>query len=460
MEAGGLELTADVPGRLRGRERRPGLLPARRRAAALLRRHLEPLGRLVPRARRLRLRAQALQPAAAAGRSARSTSIPTGRETDAHPRHPRRDRGAGPADRQAGYDFRRFQFRWSPPTHFGEKYAAEIAASERIRLVLNANLVDLRLDDDLGAVDRGGLPRLRARRSRLHRPGARLLPLHRRHRERAAAAQLPQPDARGHRQPPRPGRPVLLRASALRAGRRAAARSRWPRCEFYAPDRELHRRARVPELRPAARADGSSRRALVRAGARGPRRRSSPILLERAGARARHRPRARRGDPRCWCRPATPACCASPTSRRSTPTAGCARRRARRLRPAPGRARLAPDRARRPHHAHRRHGLRRAPGRAGHRPRAAARLAAGRAGAPSPACSRTRSAASITWAPPAWPTTRATASSTATAACTGSPTSTSAARASSPAPATPTPTYTLIQLALRLGDHLAAWLRG
>ena len=53
---------------------------------------------------------------------------------------------------QSGWDFRRFQFRWSPPTRFGEKYQAELTASERIRLVLNANLVDLRLTDDLGAV--------------------------------------------------------------------------------------------------------------------------------------------------------------------------------------------------------------------------------------------------------------------------------------------------------------------
>src|SRR4051794_14942959 len=49
--------------------------------------------------------------------------------------------------RQTGYDFHRFQFRFSPPTRFGEKYGPEIEASEAITLVLNANLVDLRLDD-------------------------------------------------------------------------------------------------------------------------------------------------------------------------------------------------------------------------------------------------------------------------------------------------------------------------
>ncbi len=51
-----------------------------------------------------------------------------------------------------GYEFRRFQFRWSPPTHFAEKYAAEIEAAAGIRLVLNANLVDLRLDESHAAV--------------------------------------------------------------------------------------------------------------------------------------------------------------------------------------------------------------------------------------------------------------------------------------------------------------------
>jgi choline dehydrogenase-like flavoprotein len=54
--------------------------------------------------------------------------------------------------RQSGYDFHRFQFRFSPPTRFGEKYQAEIEGSGRITLVLNANLVDLRLDDPLSTV--------------------------------------------------------------------------------------------------------------------------------------------------------------------------------------------------------------------------------------------------------------------------------------------------------------------
>jgi choline dehydrogenase-like flavoprotein len=46
--------------------------------------------------------------------------------------------------------FRRIQYRYSPPTRFGEKYRDEIAANPRIVCAVNANLVDMRLDDGLG----------------------------------------------------------------------------------------------------------------------------------------------------------------------------------------------------------------------------------------------------------------------------------------------------------------------
>jgi choline dehydrogenase-like flavoprotein len=49
--------------------------------------------------------------------------------------------------RQSAYEFERFQFRFSPPTRFAEKYQAEIEASAEIACYLNANLVDLRLND-------------------------------------------------------------------------------------------------------------------------------------------------------------------------------------------------------------------------------------------------------------------------------------------------------------------------
>jgi choline dehydrogenase-like flavoprotein len=51
------------------------------------------------------------------------------------------------------YAFSKVQIRFSrPPTRFAEKYGAEIEASERILLALHANLVDIRLTDDLASV--------------------------------------------------------------------------------------------------------------------------------------------------------------------------------------------------------------------------------------------------------------------------------------------------------------------
>jgi hypothetical protein len=50
--------------------------------------------------------------------------------------------------------FLRIRFRFSPPTLFGEKYEAELAASPRITLALNASLVDLRLAPDTLAAER------------------------------------------------------------------------------------------------------------------------------------------------------------------------------------------------------------------------------------------------------------------------------------------------------------------
>ena len=48
--------------------------------------------------------------------------------------------------------FHRVQYRYSAPTRFGEKYHHELAASPGIVCALNANLVDMRLDDGLGTV--------------------------------------------------------------------------------------------------------------------------------------------------------------------------------------------------------------------------------------------------------------------------------------------------------------------
>jgi hypothetical protein len=53
---------------------------------------------------------------------------------------------------QSEQRFHRIQYRYSPPTRFGDKYHDELAASQAILCVVNANLVDMRLDETLGTV--------------------------------------------------------------------------------------------------------------------------------------------------------------------------------------------------------------------------------------------------------------------------------------------------------------------
>jgi hypothetical protein len=53
---------------------------------------------------------------------------------------------------EPGDRVRQVYFRRSPPTRFGEKYLAEVTNHPRIFLGIRANLVDLTLDDDLGRV--------------------------------------------------------------------------------------------------------------------------------------------------------------------------------------------------------------------------------------------------------------------------------------------------------------------
>lgn len=48
--------------------------------------------------------------------------------------------------------FHRIQYRYSAPTRFGEKYHDELAGSSQIVCAVNANLVDMSLDDALGTV--------------------------------------------------------------------------------------------------------------------------------------------------------------------------------------------------------------------------------------------------------------------------------------------------------------------
>lgn len=49
--------------------------------------------------------------------------------------------------------FRHVDWRYSPPTRFGEKFRGELEAEPRIALALHANLVDLRLTPDRSAVE-------------------------------------------------------------------------------------------------------------------------------------------------------------------------------------------------------------------------------------------------------------------------------------------------------------------
>jgi choline dehydrogenase-like flavoprotein len=53
-----------------------------------------------------------------------------------------------PPNQREGDAFRTVDFLRSPPTRFAEKYKDELAASEAIVLGLNANLVDLRLEEE------------------------------------------------------------------------------------------------------------------------------------------------------------------------------------------------------------------------------------------------------------------------------------------------------------------------
>ena len=157
--------------------------------------------------------------------------------------------------RQSGCDFRRFQFRWSPPTRFAEKYrprsrppTASTSSSTPTSSTCASTTISARSPARSSAATRPTTPASPCKRPRL-------LPLHRRHREPAAAAQLPQP-----------GRPrasatatdvvgrffcdhphfVLADVAAARAGRRA---------RILRPDRDLHARARGAQLRHAARAE-------------------------------------------------------------------------------------------------------------------------------------------------------------------------------------------------------------
>ena len=318
MEAGGLEITPESQDVYVGENRRPRLFRARHRAAALLRRHLEPLGAAGAARSTRRLRAQALQPAERLADRPASTSTPTARETDAILDIPSATRGAGPADsRSPATTSAASSSAGARRPASARSTAPRSPPPTRIRLVLNANLVDLRLDDDLGA----------RRRARSSAPTPRTIPGF---TVRARAYCLctggienprlllnfrsQAPEGIGNRHgvvgryfcehPHFVLADVLLRASRCRER------------EFYAPTEQLHRRARVPELRHAARARNWRRRRAARAA-----RASARGAVRAAAARGACAPSPPPTAParrRRACAAAGPdrRCCASPTSRR------------------------------------------------------------------------------------------------------------------------------------------------
>ena len=169
MEAGGLEITEESQDVYRGTNLGQEYFDLDICPPALLRRHLEPLGRLEPRPRRRRLHAAALGPALRLADRASSTSTPTApRPTPSSTCPPPAEAPDLPV-RQTGYDFHRFQFRFSPPTRFAEKYQAEIEASDRHRA--RPQRQPRRPPPRRRALHRHrrGLPQLRPRRPRLHR---------------------------------------------------------------------------------------------------------------------------------------------------------------------------------------------------------------------------------------------------------------------------------------------------
>ena len=202
MEGGGLEWSEEIQALAVGESvglTYPDLDVARVRC---LRRLVGALERPLPRLRGRGHAAAAAEPRERlADRQRRSRPLRGGGRRDPRPRPGRGDVPPRPpapprTASDAGLVPR------SAPTRFGEKYLDEItdAAADRARRPRQPRRPPPRRRPrpaSTGAVFRG----YAAGRSRLHRPGAQLLPLHRRHREPAAAAQLHQPDPGGHRQP-------------------------------------------------------------------------------------------------------------------------------------------------------------------------------------------------------------------------------------------------------------------
>ena len=247
-----------------------------------------------------------------------STSTPARRRRRSSTSPPRSEAPDLPF-RQAAYRFKRFQFRWSPPTRFAEKYAAEMAASQRIRALAERQ------------------PRRPAarRRARDRRPG------------RCSAATTPTTPASPSGPAPTHSAPAASRTrgccsiSPARSRRASATAPAWSAAasattrtsssptpapgagaadRVLLPARDLHARAGDAELRHAMQPGWIEKHralALWRCAPQTPE--EFAILL---GQQVQRPDTDRRSSGRCCPRPARRACCAWRRSRRRTPTAG------------------------------------------------------------------------------------------------------------------------------------------
>ena len=310
----GWSITSGFAGRLQGHHRRPALLCARRRPASLLRRHLEPLGRLDAPARSLRFRAQG---PSSAERLADRQDRP----------RPLCRRGGEilnlPADTPPP-DFlpggsalplrRRFRFS-RPTTRFGEKYRDELpnprpfASSSTPISSTFASTMARR-----GRAKRSSDP---TRARDLLGQGARLRALPRRLRKSAGASEL---------QPPGPRRASAMRtilsaaiSSSIRTRRSGASSCAIP--DLHAglfPDAAISWATNASSISASASATSTSGTAAI-----SPAVRPAAAVYDRLRRAVRGRDEGRAGRP---VRPMS-AMPSSPASSRSTRRTGSARQR-------------------------------------------------------------------------------------------------------------------------------------
>ena len=200
----------------------------------------------------------------AAGRSARPTSTPTRQATaEILDLGPARRRPADGCIRRRATASTRSSSAAARRPGSARSISTRSPPPRGSALGINANLVDLRLDDGLRTVTQGRCSAPTRRTMPASPSGrARLLPLHRRHRERPAAAQLRQPDARAA-SATRTTRSAAISAITVALPRRGAVRE--PRGaeedSFFTPTEAFSRprtegpRPQHPLPSPAAAAD-------------------------------------------------------------------------------------------------------------------------------------------------------------------------------------------------------------